>query len=73
MPARCCKEFFSNLPDDEPVFTLAAHDILAVETVWYWINRAKMSGVNADKLRRAEEHLHAMVQWRTTHPTKIPD
>jgi hypothetical protein len=26
MPAQCCKDFYARIPDDEPVFTIAARD-----------------------------------------------
>jgi hypothetical protein len=75
MPEQCCKDFYAKIPDDEPVFTLAGRDMLAVETVAYWIERAKARGVNADKILRAQWHRAAMQLFTQDHPErmKLPD
>lgn len=75
MPAPCCKKFWEKIPDDEPVFTLAARDLLAADTVSFWIGRAKKIGVNAEKIQRAIEHWQLIVGFQSAHPerTKIPD
>jgi hypothetical protein len=75
MPAQCCKDFFAKLPDDEPVFTLAARDRLAPEVVDYWIKRARAEGVNEDKLRRSLQHFVAIVKFQRDNPerVKLPD
>lgn len=75
MPADCCKEFWNRIPDDEPVFTLAARDILAPETIRFWLEQAEAEGVPEDKLRRARMHLVAIEEFQIAHPerTKVPD
>lgn len=75
MPKQCCKNFFASVPDDEPVFTLAARDLTAPKHVQDWIDGAKAAGVNDDKVRRAQEHLDAMREFQSQHPEqcKMPD
>lgn len=75
MPAQCCKKFWEKIPNDEPVFTLAARDLLAPEVISFWIDRAKKMGVNPEKIQKAVDHWRAFVGFQTAHPerTKIPD
>ena len=75
MPAQCCNEFYAKIPDDEPVFTLTGRDMLASETVAFWIERAEACGVNHDKILRAQWHLEAMQLFTQDHPErmKLPD
>lgn len=75
MPKECCKEFFNGIPDEVPTFTIVAYDQLAVETVHFWLQRARELGVNPDKMRSCEEHLADIVAWRNINPekVKVPD
>lgn len=59
--------------DDEPIFVLRAHDVLAVPTVNYWIDLAASVGVPADKLARAREDMKRMEAWAAVHGAKRPD
>ena len=75
MPATCCKEFYAKIPDDEPVFTVVGRDLLAAQTVEFWIERARACGVNDGKILRAQWHLEEMVLFAQQHPErmKLPD
>lgn len=79
MPAKCCVETLNKMlkPEhaDEPVFLLRAQDELAKGTVERWIELAKLGEVNADKIRRAKEHLLAIMKWQLANPerVKVPD
>ncbi len=75
MPAKCCREFYDRLCEDEPIFTLAGRDRLAPAVIAYWIKLATMAGVNGDKLNRAYEHLTKMNEFQILNPerTKMPD
>lgn len=75
MPKQCCKDFFASIPDDEPVFTLAARDLTAPTIIQNWIEDARAAGTNEDKLERAEQHLCDFEQFQKEHPDrcKIPD
>jgi hypothetical protein len=75
MPAECCKKFYAKLPEDEPVFTLAGRDKLAIATVNFWIEEAIKAGVNQDKIDRAYKHLIALSDFQNAHPerVKLPD
>lgn len=60
---------------DMPVFTLLAKDRLAVETVAFWMQRAREEGVNDEKLSKVQKHLDALVAFRESHPERmqLPD
>lgn len=60
---------------DMPVFTLLGKDNLAVETVEFWMKRAREEGVNTDKLERVQEHLDALIQYRESNADRmqLPD
>ena len=75
MPNPCCQDFYASIPEDEPVFTLAGRDQLAVETVEFWIEKAKQKGVNENKIARAIRHRDWLVEFQTNNPerTKLPD
>lgn len=75
MPAQCCKEIFARVPDEEPVFTIRAHDKLAEKIVRAWLMEARAAGAPAAKLSLAEEHLRAIVDWRAMNAdrVKVPD
>lgn len=55
---------------DMPVFTLLGQDELAVETVEFWMKRAKAEGVSANKLDKVQKHLDALKEWKSK---KLPD
>jgi hypothetical protein len=59
--------------DDEPIFVLKASDLLAVSAVAYWIDMARATGVNAEKIEAACRHLDQMVNWASRNATKVPD
>ena len=75
MPANCCKESWKRIPEDEPTFILAARDKLAPVAIRFWISMAADQGVNADKIRRATEHLDWIERFQSEHPerVKLPD
>lgn len=78
MPAKCCVDRWERLMREEPdmpVFTLLGKDKLAVETVEFWLQRAKEEGVNDEKLVKVQEHLDALVAYRETKPDhmQLPD
>ncbi len=50
---------------DEPLFVLRAQDMLAADTVNFWIQQARARGVNLEKLAEAERCRDAMHAWPT--------
>lgn len=78
MPATCCVNRWNRLMDEDPdmpVFTLLGKDRLAVETVQFWMKRAREEGVNEVKLSKVQEHLDALVAFRESRPERmqLPD
>lgn len=73
MPMKCCIERWDRLMEetpDMPVFTLLGQDKLAIETVQFWMKRARESGVSEEKLAKVQLHLEALEAWKTR---KLPD
>ena len=75
MPAECCRNFWKRIADDEPVFTIAARDLLAVPVIREWIRRAEQAGVPADKIDRALDHLEAIEEFQDRNRDRchLPD
>lgn len=78
MPLQCCIDRWERLlkeDPDMPVFTLLGKDILAIETVEYWIRRARVYEVNEEKLRKVQLHLDALKAYAAQHQDKmqVPD
>lgn len=75
MPRGCCNHFWERIPEDEPVFTLAARDKLAVGTIKKWIELAQRRGVSQFKIDVATAHLEDFQRFATEHPErmKLPD
>lgn len=78
MPAKCCIDRWNRLMQEDPdmpVFTLLGKDLLAVETVEFWLSRARQSGVNDEKLAGVQRHLDALIEFRESHPDRmqLPD
>ncbi len=78
MPAPCCVERWDRLmkeDPDMPVFTLLGSNQLAIETVLFWMSRAREVGVCNGKLMKAQQHLDALIAYRDEHPWKmqVPD
>lgn len=69
------KEFFNKIPEGVPAFTLAGWDILSVDTISYWLRRARAAGVNASKIARCEADLQEMINFAVNNPDKmrVPD
>jgi hypothetical protein len=63
----------STAKDDEPIFVLKASDLLAVPAVGYWIDMARATGVNAEKIEDARRHMDQMTEWRARNGAKVPD
>lgn len=59
--------------DDEPVFVLRGQDVLAANTLWTWLQQARVHGVHADKIFKAEDDFQAFLDWRKHNGTKLPD
>jgi len=59
--------------DEEPVFLLAGHDVLAPGRVDDWCNHAEVANVNPKKVARARQIAEDMRAWQATHGSKIPD
>ena len=78
MPAQCCidrlKRLFEEDPD-MPIFCVFGKDLLALETVDFWIMKAREKGVNQGKIQRVIEHRDAIARFYAEHPErcKIPD
>ena len=75
MPMPCCQEFYDKIPEDEPIFILAARDITAPGHVQAWIDKARALGVNDNKVAHAVMHLKWMQDWQARNPqlVKTPD
>jgi hypothetical protein len=60
---------------EEPIFNVCGRDMLAIPTVEFWIEQARIHGVNPDKIARAQERLKAMRRFATQYNTlvKLPD
>ena len=74
MPSDCCKQRWERLMVEEPdmpVFTLLAKDAIAIETVEFWMARAKELGVNPEKMAKVQEHLDAMKAYKAANPDKV--
>jgi hypothetical protein len=56
--------------DNEEVFVLKAHDVLAVPTVFYWAQLAEKHGVDLKKIRGAWECAARMLEYTGR---RIPD
>ena len=61
------------IPEDEPVFLLRAHDMVAPRVVGYWVMVARNAGADVNILKAAEAHARDMVEWQQKHGAKIPD
>ena len=60
---------------DMPVFTLIGKDVLAVNTVQFWLAQAKEAGVNPQKIAKVQEHLDALIRFKLDNPDRmqVPD
>jgi len=65
-------EAVMQLCEPEP-FSLKASDVFTPCIIRTWITMARMMGVNATKLAKAEDHLYQIKRWQRTHGTKVPD
>ena len=61
------------IPEDEPVFLLRAHDMLAPEIVEYWAELAEVEGAVPNIIEAARNHAQAMREWQEEHGSKVPD
>lgn len=61
----------SLMPDDEPVFILRAQDVLAVPTIFKWVDLAKDYHVAHFKVENALEVAGEFLRYEGTK--KIPD
>lgn len=57
----------STIDPDEPGFLLRGLDPLAPEAIEYWITKAKLKGVSADRIKSAEAQLAVMRQYGVLH------
>ena len=57
----------AKMPDDEAVFVLRGKDALAADVISYWIEQAKLAGVPAAKIVRAQGHLYDFIAWQIEH------
>lgn len=78
MPAECCVERWERLLREDPempVFLLIGKDELAVETVEFWLSRAREEGVNLAKIRKVEAHRDALIDYSVARPERmqLPD
>lgn len=53
--------------DDEPVFTLRAHDPLAAEVVGFWVYLSEVNNQHLGRLEEARALAEAMKAWRAAH------
>lgn len=75
MPSQCCKDTWSKIPDDEPVFILRARDLVSTQAIMAWLRAAESQGVNVDKIDRAQQHLDDFLRFQALNRQrcKIPD
>jgi hypothetical protein len=59
--------------DDEPLFTLRAHDMLAPSIVRAWADAAKLAGSPASKVDDALHTANEMDAWQAANGSKVPD
>ncbi len=57
---------------DEPVFVLCARDVLAPGVIRDWVRRARIIGVNEEKLADALDDAFCMDEWQRQHGAKTP-
>lgn len=71
----CNREFYDRIPDDEPIFILAARDLTSIGHIRNWIEQNRAAGCNPAKLANAERHLADFEQFQSEHPErcKFPD
>jgi len=62
-----------NAADDEPLFTLRAHDKYAPVTVLYWADQAEQAGAPAEKVVEARACANRMLEWQMENGAKVPD
>lgn len=53
--------------EDEPVFTLRAHDPLAAEVVGFWVYLSEVNKQHLGRLEEARSLAAAMNAWRAAH------
>jgi len=75
MPTECCKKFYARIPEDVPIFTLVAWDLLALEAIQQWLLKARDKGVSEEKIAKAQQHFDAIALWQRENPSlcKLPD
>jgi hypothetical protein len=75
MPAKCCKEKFTKIPDNVPVFTLIGWDKLGIRTIRFWLAEAAANGVPVTKLRKVLDDLQWFEEYAEKEPgmMKMPD
>lgn len=59
--------------DDEPIFVLRAHDVLAPGLVRDWAQQARREGTPEAKCQEAHDCATAMETWQLEHGSKVPD
>lgn len=58
------------IEEDEPLFILRGRDPLAAIVVLRWVHEAKESGVNQEKIKKAEDVVLEMLSYPNK---KLPD
>ena len=64
---------FNKAANDEPLFVLRAHDMLAPDLVTEWAERADAEGTPATKVLEALDCAAAMRAWQNKNGRKVPD
>lgn len=59
--------------DDEPVFILVAHDVLAASVVREWARAGERVGAAPHKIDEAYALADRMDAWRDANGGKVPD
>lgn len=56
---------------EDLIFRIQPYDLLAVETINFWIDRATQMGVSPEKIEKADAHLRAVIEYQSKNPDKV--
>jgi hypothetical protein len=75
LPSKYEKELWKRIGHEEPSFTLAPWDVLAIPVLAYWIRLARAANVDVIKVKDAERILQDMLSYAEENPDKmkVPD
>lgn len=58
---------------DEPIFVLQGHDVLALVPVYTWIDNAEKKKVPEEKINSAVKRAEEMQSWQRGEEARLPD